>query len=252
MANRNGNLLRKYGVPVLIAVVVLILLLWLLWLFVQPKGFEQKVAFIQLASTVVGGATLVGGLLLNFWGQWINQNAQFKNQEISLRQLANAKDQLDLTRKGQITERFTKAVEHLGDEKAEVRLGGIAALKQIVDQGEASHQVSTDQVEASDRRWQIMEILTSYVRGRAQFKNNRKVKPTLKQQTCTEPTSREHFSLEPSSRVRSSEEQISSGQTFRVLSLRLSFQAMGRNHPNGGPSYRAVCRNGSKPKLTTG
>lgn len=176
MVNRNGGMLNKYGTRVLIGVVVLLLLLPLLllswlWSFVQPEGFEQRVDFIKLAATVVGGATLVGGLLLNFWGQWINQKTQdenqkrqIENQRISLGQLANAQEQLDLTRGGQITERFTKAFEHLGDEKTEIRLGGIAALKQIADQDESS-----------DRRWQIMEILTAYVRGRAQYKGDRRM-----------------------------------------------------------------------------
>lgn len=176
MEERNGELLKKYGVPILISVVgILVLLLWL-WSYLQPEGFKQRIAFIELAATVMGGAILIGGLLVNFWGQWINQKTQdenqkrqIDNQEISLRQLRNAQEQLDLTRRGQITERFTKAIEQLGDDKVEVRLGGIAALEQIADQDESS-----DQRESSDRRWQIMEILTAYVRGRAQYESNRR------------------------------------------------------------------------------
>jgi hypothetical protein len=52
-----------------------------LWWFVQPEGFEQKVAFVRLAGTVAGGAAVAGGLLVNFWGQWINQKTQDENQK---------------------------------------------------------------------------------------------------------------------------------------------------------------------------
>jgi hypothetical protein len=176
MNERNGELIRKYGVGVLIGVVVLlVILLWLLWSFVQPEDFKQRIAFVELAATVVGGTTLVGGLLLNFWGQWINQRAQdenqkrqIANQEISLEQLENARKQLDLTQQEQITERFTRAIEHLGDDKTEIRLGGMSALKQLADQEFGSQEQS------SDRSWQIMEILTAYVRERAQYKSTRR------------------------------------------------------------------------------
>jgi uncharacterized protein YjbI with pentapeptide repeats len=56
-----------------------------------------------------------------------------------------------LNRRGQITERFTRAVEQLGDNKMEIRLGGIYALERIAH-------------ESSDEHGPILEILTAYVR----------------------------------------------------------------------------------------
>jgi uncharacterized protein YjbI with pentapeptide repeats len=47
-----------------------------------------------------------------------------------------------LTRRGQLTERFTKALERLGSGQTYVRIGGILALEQIVQ--DAPDQVSTD------------------------------------------------------------------------------------------------------------
>ncbi|MFI9238505.1 pentapeptide repeat-containing protein [Streptomyces sp. NPDC053079] len=47
-----------------------------------------------------------------------------------------------LTRRGQITERFTKALERLDSEQQYVRIGGILALEQIVQ--DAPEQVATD------------------------------------------------------------------------------------------------------------
>ena len=58
---------------------------------------------------------------------------------------------LQLTQDKQITEHYTRAVEHLGSDKLEVRLGAIYALERIARDLERDH-------------WPIMEILTAYVR----------------------------------------------------------------------------------------
>ncbi|MGW0747782.1 hypothetical protein ACWD3I_48940, partial [Streptomyces sp. NPDC002817] len=47
-----------------------------------------------------------------------------------------------LTRRGQITDRFTKALERLGSPEIYVRIGGILALEQIVQ--DAPEQAATD------------------------------------------------------------------------------------------------------------
>jgi uncharacterized protein YjbI with pentapeptide repeats len=56
-----------------------------------------------------------------------------------------------LNRRGQITERFTRAIDQLGDDKMEIRLGGIYALERIAH-------------ESSDEHGPIVEVLTAYVR----------------------------------------------------------------------------------------
>ena len=56
-----------------------------------------------------------------------------------------------LNRRGQITERFTRAIDQLGDDKMEIRLGGIYALERIA-------------YESSDEHGPILEVLTAYVR----------------------------------------------------------------------------------------
>jgi len=55
-------------------------------------------------------------------------------------------------RDGQITERFTRAVDQLGNEKTEIRLGGIYAFERISNESEKDY-------------WSIMEILTAYVKN---------------------------------------------------------------------------------------
>jgi uncharacterized protein YjbI with pentapeptide repeats len=58
---------------------------------------------------------------------------------------------MELQRRGQVTERFTKAIEQLGNDKLDVRLGAIYALEQIARDSEELH-------------WPIMQVLTAYLR----------------------------------------------------------------------------------------
>ncbi len=59
-----------------------------------------------------------------------------------------------LNRQGQITERFTRAVDQLGSESRDVRLGGVYALERIAR-------------ESRDDHGPVVEILTAYVREHA-------------------------------------------------------------------------------------
>ncbi|MBV1852041.1 pentapeptide repeat-containing protein [Catellatospora sp. NEAU-YM18] len=61
--------------------------------------------------------------------------------------------QRELTEKGQITDRFTKANDQLGSDAIEGRLGGICALEQIMK-------------DSADYEDPIIEILAAYVRNR--------------------------------------------------------------------------------------
>jgi hypothetical protein len=59
-----------------------------------------------------------------------------------------------LNRVGQLTDRFTKAIEQLGHQELDVRLGGIYALERIARDSEKDHP-------------QVMEVLTGYIREHA-------------------------------------------------------------------------------------
>jgi len=62
---------------------------------------------------------------------------------------------IEVSREDQITERFTRAIEQLGNEESmAVRLGGIYALERIAKDSEKDH-------------WIAMEVLTAYVREKA-------------------------------------------------------------------------------------
>ncbi len=62
---------------------------------------------------------------------------------------------LDATREGQVTDRYTKAIEQLGSAKIEVRLGGIYALHRLARDSERDRET-------------IVEVLIAYVRVHAQ------------------------------------------------------------------------------------
>ena len=79
---------------------------------------------------------------------------------------------VEVSKQGQITERFTRAVSQLGashengGKKLETRLGGIYSLERIARESEENH-------------WPVMEILTAYVRENARPKQ----KPTPRVET---------------------------------------------------------------------
>jgi hypothetical protein len=89
-------------------------------------------------AQIVGGAAVLVGVYL------------------TLRRVKAAEDQVRIAQEGQITERFTRAIEQLGSDKLEVRLGGIYALERIARDSEKDH-------------WTIMEVLTAYVREHARW-----------------------------------------------------------------------------------
>jgi len=62
--------------------------------------------------------------------------------------------QIRVNQEGQITERFNKAIDHLGSDKLDLRLGGIYALERIAKN-------------SNDDRDTIAEILTAFVRQRS-------------------------------------------------------------------------------------
>ena len=89
----------------------------------------------QTLAQILGGAALLVGLY-------------FTSQK------------LQTTQEGQITDRFTKAIDQLGKlgkDYLAVRLGGIYALERIARDSESDH-------------WAVMEVLTAFVREQAPAK----------------------------------------------------------------------------------
>jgi hypothetical protein len=88
------------------------------------------------ALQAIGGLAVLAGAVLAF------------QQFTADRQQATATQ--ELTRQGQASERFTRAIDQLGSDRREVRLGGIYGLEQIAQQ-------------APENRLAMTEILVAYL-----------------------------------------------------------------------------------------
>src|SRR5215218_6058519 len=105
----------------------------LVW-YIAPSGAAEKQALVVTVAQILAGTALLSGLYFT----WRT---------------------LQVNREGQITERFTRAIDQLGkvedgQKLFEIRLGGIYALERIARESEEDY-------------WPIMEILTAYVRKNA-------------------------------------------------------------------------------------
>jgi uncharacterized protein YjbI with pentapeptide repeats len=102
--------------------------------------FAIKNNFIKTAAQILGGLFFLFGLYFT-WQNLILTQEKYRADSF----IAQEKHTTDL---------FTKAIEQLGSDKLEVRLGGSYALERIARDSEKDH-------------WPIMEVLTAYVRENA-------------------------------------------------------------------------------------
>jgi uncharacterized protein YjbI with pentapeptide repeats len=194
--SREDTLLRKRLMRLTIAVgtvlalaLVVSLVLALRW-YLSPQtdlSISQRQDLVQgLASAGQAVAVLLTGAvaLIGLYLTRQNTNKQLRQARESTREQleqarestreqleqaresqertqASAQETLRLTEQGQITERFTRAIEQLGatddkgEMKLEIRLGGIYALERIaLDSPERDYST-------------VMEVLTAYVRENA-------------------------------------------------------------------------------------
>ena len=127
--------------PSLLFVGIVVILLWWKLPKVQvarSKALTDQIRFDRENEARKTLAQILGGIFL-------------------LAGLYSSVQTFNLAREGQITDRYTKAIEQLGASdgtgisKLEVRLGGIYALERIARDSERDHRT-------------IMEVLTTYVR----------------------------------------------------------------------------------------
>src|SRR6516162_11458097 len=95
---------------------------------------------LTAAAIGVGGTVIVG--IAGFWASVRNTN---KTTALALRAV-------ELTEQGQVTDRYSKAIEQLGSDKLDVRIGGIYALERIARDSPRDHPT-------------IMEVLGAFIRG---------------------------------------------------------------------------------------
>jgi hypothetical protein len=176
--------------------------LWLLqgwrWLMAQRNpitwaDLRTKITTLPLPSTYVGRFAVLGGIILLLllvlpWygkghkddkGVVTYRNAALINPILggfgalfliyaAIRQARIASDrhaaQTEADLQQRITETFSNAIEQLGSDKLEVRLGGIYALERISQESPQDH-------------WTVMENLTAFVRERTRPEAERLAKP---------------------------------------------------------------------------
>jgi uncharacterized protein YjbI with pentapeptide repeats len=121
-----------------------------------------------MAGITIGAALLI--TLVTHWSKYREQREAFAPIFTLAAGLAVAGvtlmrhfAQTNADRARRVTDTFSKAVEQLGGEKVEVRLGGIYTLERLAGETLAAE-------EAPDLYWTVMETLTGFVRERARWK----------------------------------------------------------------------------------
>jgi hypothetical protein len=152
---------RLIGFAIAGAILGAILLVVFLWVWVHPTDPTEKKDFIQAVGVLLAALAALGGLYFTRTSTKDQLEQARENTEKQLRQARKSQEQTQrLTEQGQITDRFTRAIDQLGkvDENNnklfEIRIGGIYALQRIARESEKDYGP-------------IMEILTAYVREHA-------------------------------------------------------------------------------------
>ena len=142
-------------IPLASAVAVILVLAIPVWLiirwYIKPTNAEERKDAITLLFQTLGGVAFLLGVFFTW------------------QQLINSREELKTSREGQITERYTRAIDQLGKTEDEtkdrtgknsgteqqrflaIRLGGIYALERIAKDSDRDHAT-------------IMEVLTAFVR----------------------------------------------------------------------------------------
>jgi hypothetical protein len=108
------------------------------WVFLQVDGYinpqnaSERKDVVDMTTRIFAGASVLTGAFF-------------------------AWQQIYVSREGQYTDRFTKAIDQLGSEKPQVRLGGVYALKRIAKDSKKDY-------------WTIIEILSAFIRENSQVR----------------------------------------------------------------------------------
>ena len=155
----------------------LVLMIFLPVIFFQEKTAEQLLAQSNLRLALLyttGGVIAALGLLETYRKNTNDRtkanadiNAALKNQEHQAEVLKEQIRQFDENafkeRKAERRERYTKAVEQLGDEKAPIRMGGVYTLVGLVDEWLEEKSLSDD--ERFKEGQVIINNLCAYIRS---------------------------------------------------------------------------------------
>lgn len=168
---------KEYKVILLVIKVILLIIgsiiLGLIWWFLPMLAvcqFGSEITLSEMATLenqyrvtltqAFGGIAILYGVYLSW-----------KRINIAEDDLKATQKSLEISKQGQITERFTRAIDQLGRKELEIRLGGIYALEKIASESEEYYSP-------------VIEILTAYIR------KNSGVNPQIKEKSLIcEPAS---------------------------------------------------------------
>lgn len=111
----------------------------------RRSGLRSTIA--QVATALLAGSAAAWGAV----AAWRQLQDNRRQAEATRKE---TDEQLRIARDGQLTERFTRAVEQLGNENLDVRLGGIYALGRIANDSQTDLPT-------------VVEVLAAFVRGRS-------------------------------------------------------------------------------------
>ena len=144
------------------------LLIFPFWLFQQIPGLfaredkDSRTFAIDVVKTIISALGLIATLSAGI-GLFVN----YRNSQAEMR----------LTQERLITERFSKAVEQIGNTKEEVVIGGIYSLERIAK-------------DSPKDQWTIMEVLISYIRKNSPIPSNiQQLKPEEREKALEKPPS---------------------------------------------------------------
>ena len=127
------------------------------------------------AGLFAGGALFYTARNFTLARRQLDQSRQQFTEQLALSRTAAqdsaeaARRTLELTEQGQVTDRYTKAIEQLGSDKPDIRVGGIYALERIARDSARDHPT-------------IMEVMSAFIREHSP-------KPPLQTEADEGPTS---------------------------------------------------------------
>ncbi|MBD2299473.1 pentapeptide repeat-containing protein [Nostoc sp. FACHB-190] len=161
MSENNTDTLKNW--LIILAFIFILTLMGVVWLFLfsdfaffYDKGLDTSNRIDYGAKVLKTIGTIFGGLaiLINAYYAAKRWEAMDKSAMAANESAKAALKNAEAAQDKQITERFAKAIEQLGSEKIEVRLGAIYTLERIAKDSAKDH-------------WTIMEVLTAFVRENA-------------------------------------------------------------------------------------
>src|SRR5215472_11092613 len=157
----------------LVALGIIILLLLPLWhWYAQPHhGEKGEITYphASLVNPILGG---LGALFLIY--------AAIRQARTATEVARTGNRQAEIAGRRHVTETFGNAVEQLGNEKMEVRIGGSYTLERLAREALTSPQTADRIAEEGgepDLYWAVMETLTAFVRERTRPEAERLAKP---------------------------------------------------------------------------